>query len=45
MTIMHKAASAGLWTLTVLPVQKNKIVISVYGRGYGDNAKPIVEGC
>ena len=45
MSIMHKAASAGMWTLgRLLPVQKNKIVISsYYGRGYGDNAKPIVE--
>ncbi len=45
MKIIRKAASAGMWAFgRVLPIQKNKIVISsYYGRGYGDNSKAIVE--
>ena len=45
MSFAAKAASALLWNAgRVLPVQKNKIVVTnFYGRGYGDNLKPIVE--
>ena len=39
-----KIASAVLWNIgRFLPVQNNKIVVTnFYGRGYGDNPKPIV---
>lgn len=45
MSLANKAASALLWNAgRVLPIQKNKIVVSnFYGRGYGDNLKPVVE--
>lgn len=45
MSLANKAASALLWSAgRVLPIQKKKIVVSnFYGRGYGDNLKPIVE--
>ncbi len=45
MSFAAKAASALLWNAgRMLPVQKNKIVVTnFYGRGYGDNLKPIVE--
>ena len=41
---MSKGLPAALWTAgRLLPVQKNKIVVTnFYGRGYGDNLKPIV---
>ena len=44
MGIVSKGLSAALWTAgRLLPVQKNKIVVTnFYGRGYGDNLKPIV---
>ena len=45
MSFAGKAASALLWNAgRALPIQKNKIVVTnFYGRGYGDNLKPIVE--
>ena len=45
MSIMHKLTSAAYWTLgRFQPIQKDKIVVtSYYGRGFGDNAKPIAE--
>ena len=45
MSLLHKAASAALWGVgRLLPIQSNKIVVSnFYGRGYGDNLKPIVD--
>lgn len=44
MSFAEKAASALLWNAgRALPVQHNKIVVTnFYGRGYGDNLKPIV---
>lgn len=45
MSLGSKIKSALFWNAgRFLPVQKNKIVVtSYYGRGYGDNLKPIVE--
>ena len=45
MSVAAKLASAALWAEgRMLPVRGNKIVVSnFYGRGYGDNLKPIVE--
>lgn len=44
MSLLRKAVSALQWNLgRILPVQNNKIVVtSFYGRGYGDNFKPVV---
>ena len=44
MSLVHKALTALLWGIgSMLPIQKNKIVVTnFYGRGYGDNLKPIV---
>ena len=44
MSFPARAAAALLWNAgRLLPVQKNKIVVTnFYGRGYGDNLKPIV---
>ena len=45
MSFADRAVSALRWNAgRMLPIQQNKIVItSFYGRGYGDNFKPIVE--
>ena len=45
MSFADRVVSALRWNAgRMLPIQQNKIVItSFYGRGYGDNFKPIVE--
>ena len=43
--LLSKLAKGAAWTLfRMRPIEKNKIVISsYYGRGFGDNLRPIAE--